>query len=464
MSYSELNAGDLAFLEGLLTPARLLAGEAVGEDYCHDEMNGVSARPGAVCFAQSVEEISAVMRHAYRRELPVVVRGSGSGLVGGAVALCGGIMIVTTGMNRILELDLENLTLTVEPGVLLMDIVKYLDPLGLFYPPDPGEKSATIGGNIATNAGGMRAVKYGVTRDYIRALTCVLPDGEVIRLGGKTVKTSSGYDLKDLVCGSEGTLAVVAQAVLKLLPKPRHTVSLLVPYADYETAIASVPRIVASRATPTAVEFMERRAILMAQEYLKKGFPDTDYPAYLLMTFDGSTKAQVCADYEAAASLCLDELGAEDVFVIDTEERYDMVWSARGVLLEAIKASTGEMDECDVVVPRSSVAELLAFAAALSEKHGLRMPSFGHAGDGNMHIYLCRDELDRAEFERRKGLVFDELYEKARALGGQVSGEHGIGCAKRPYLMRSLGREYALMRGIKRVFDEKNILNPGKVI
>ncbi|MCE5234999.1 MAG: FAD-binding oxidoreductase [Eubacteriales bacterium] len=464
MSYSKMDERDFAFLSDLLPASRLLLGGGIGEDYCHDEMNGVFARPDAVCFAETTGEVSAILRYAHARTLPVVARGSGSGLVGGAVALYGGILLVTTGMNRILELDRENLTLTVEAGVLLLELNRYLEEQGLFYPPDPGEKSATIGGNIATNAGGMRAVKYGVTRDYIRALTCVLPDGEVVTLGGKTAKMSSGYDLKDLICGSEGTLAVVTQAVLKLLPKPRHTVSLLVPYADFETAIESVPKIIASRATPTAIEFMERHAIRMAQDYMKKEFPDTNFPAYLLMTFDGSTKEQVRADYEAVAELCLDELRAKDVFLIDTEERHEMVWSARGVLLEAIKASTTEMDECDVVVPRSRIAELMRFSAEVEKKHRLRMPSFGHAGDGNVHIYLCRDDLAKDDFERRKARVFDELYQKAHELGGQVSGEHGIGYAKRPYLLRCLGRERELMRGIKRVFDEKNILNPGKVI
>lgn len=462
--YKKFEKADYENILTLIPKDRVYYGEEITEDYCHDELGGAYGKPDIIVFVKSTEEVSAIMKYAYANNIPVVVRGSGTGLVGAAVALYNGIMICTTMMNNILELDEKNLTLTVEPGVLLLEINKYLEDKNLLYPPDPGEKSATIAGNISTNAGGMRAVKYGVTRDYVRELTLVLPNGEITKVGGKTVKDCSGYDLKGLICGSEGTLAIVTEAVLKLVPKPMHSISLLVPFDTLEGAIESVPRIIASRAIPTAIEFMERETILFAEEYNGKKFPDTSYPAYILMTFDGSTKAGVLADYEYVADLVLNELGAKDVFIVDTDERNEMVWTARGVFLEAIKGSTTEMDECDVVVPRDKVAAFIKYTYEVSEKYGVRMPSFGHAGDGNLHIYICKDELTDEAFKKVLDDVFNDLYNKAEEFGGKVSGEHGIGYAKREYLVRTLGVKHEIMKGIKKVFDEKNILNPDKVI
>jgi len=439
--------------------------EHISPDYSHDELGAeAEGYPDAVVFPLTTEEVSAVMKYAYEQEIPVVARGSGTGLVGASVALHGGIMMDFTRMNKIIELDAENLTVTVQPGVLLMELSKFVEDNDLFYPPDPGEKSATIGGNISTNAGGMRAVKYGVTRDYVRGLTVVMPNGDVMELGGKSVKNSSGYNLTQLVCGSEGTLCVITEAILKLLPLPKVTVSLLIPFPDAASAIGTVPKIIRSKAIPTAIEFMERQTILYAEEYLGKRFPDTSAPAYLLLTFDGSSMEQVEAEYEATARLCLSE-GALDVFLVDTEERKGSVWSARGAFLEAIKASTDEMDECDVVVPRRSVAEFVLYTHTLSEEVGIRLPGFGHAGDGNLHIYLCRDGLDETEWKRRRDAAFDALYKKADELSGFVSGEHGIGYAKREYLKRQISPEQMeLMKRIRQAFDPKGLLNPDKVL
>jgi glycolate oxidase len=372
-------------------------------------------------------------------------------------------MLDLTLMNHFLELDEENMTLTLEPGVLLMEVGKYVEEAGLFYPPDPGEKTATIGGNISTNAGGMRAVKYGVTRDYIRGLEVVLPNGDVINLGGKVVKTSSGYSLKDLICGAEGTLGVVTKAILRLLPLPKHKISLLVPFPDLPSAIKAVPSVIRASSVPTAVEFMEREVILAAEEFLARKFPDNSSDAYLLLTYDGASREEVELAWEEAADICL-ECGAIDVFISNTQERNESIWAARGAFLEAIKGSTTEMDECDVVVPRRSVAEFVLYSHALQEKHNIRIRSFGHAGDGNLHIYVLRDDLDDAAWENKLAAVFADLYSKADSLGGKVSGEHGIGCAKKPYLADSLSSdEKAVMAGIKAAFDPANILNPGKL-
>lgn len=433
------------------------------EDYSHDELGTVANYPEVLMRVLSTEEVSAIMKYAYEQNIPVVVRGSGTGLVGACVPIYGGIMLETTLMNHILELDTENLTVTVEPGVLLMELSKFVEENDLFYPPDPGEKSATIAGNISTNAGGMRAVKYGVTRDYVRGLTVVMPNGEVLELGGKIVKNSSGYSLKDLVIGSEGTLCVITRAVLKLLPLPKKTLSLLVPFDTFTEAAAVVPKIIKSKAIPTAIEFMERQTILFAEDFLGKKFPDTKSNAYILLTFDGNTKEQVEAEYEVVADLCLSE-GAKDVYIVDTDERKDSVWSARGAFLEAIKASTTEMDECDVVVPRNRVAEFINYTHDLEKELNIRIPSFGHAGDGNLHLYICRDELGQKEWKEMLDTAMDKLYAKSLEFDGLVSGEHGIGYAKRKYLFNDYGEyEMGLMDGIKHAFDPKNILNPKKV-
>lgn len=463
MDYKKVDEKDVEYLRTLVDADRILVGDEISEDYSHDELGTVANYPEVLMRVLSTEEVSAIMKYAYEQNIPVVVRGSGTGLVGACVPIYGGIMLETTLMNNILELDTENLTVTVEPGVLLMELSKFVEENDLFYPPDPGEKSATIAGNISTNAGGMRAVKYGVTRDYVRGLTVVMPNGEVLELGGKIVKNSSGYSLKDLVIGSEGTLCVITRAVLKLLPLPKKTLSLLVPFDTFTEAAAVVPKIIKSKAIPTAIEFMERQTILFAEDFLGKKFPDTKSNAYILLTFDGNTKEQVEAEYEVVADLCLSE-GAKDVYIVDTDERKDSVWSARGAFLEAIKASTTEMDECDVVVPRNRVAEFINYTHDLEKELNIRIPSFGHAGDGNLHLYICRDELDQKEWEKMLDTAMDKLYAKSLEFDGLVSGEHGIGYAKRKYLFNDYGEyEMGLMDGIKHAFDPKNILNPKKV-
>lgn len=464
MEYKKVDPADLAYLISILGEERVFTGEAINEDYSHDELGGISRMPDALVEVASVDEVSGIMKYAYENRIPVVARGSGTGLVGGSVPVFGGIMINLSKMNRILELDEENLTLTLEPGVLLMEISKFVEDHDLFYPPDPGEKSATIGGNISTNAGGMRAVKYGVTRDYIRGLEVVLPNGEILNVGGKVVKNSSGYSIKDLICGSEGTLGIVTKAILKLIPLPKKTVSLLIPFPNLSMAIGTVPKIVKSKAAPTAIEFMQREVILAAEEFLGKKFPDNSSDAYLLLTFDGNSLKEIEKSYEMVADICLEE-GALDVFLVDTEERKEVVWSARGAFLEAVKAATTDMDECDVVVPRNKVAEFIQYTDALQKQFDVRIRSFGHAGDGNLHVYVLKDALSDEAWELKLDEVFAAMYSKSVELKGLVSGEHGIGYAKKRYLFEQYGSEYVeLMKNIKLAFDPKNILNPGKII
>ena len=461
--YHQMTDADISALKELVAPERVLCRKEISADYSHDELGGIEAYPEALVRVESTEEVSRVMRYASEHHIPVVARGSGTGLVGAAVALHGGIMIEMRGMNRILELDEENLTVTVESGVLLMELAAFSEEHDFLYPPDPGEKSATIGGNISTNAGGMRAVKYGVTRDYVRGLTVVLPSGEILHLGGKVVKNSTGYSLLNLMIGAEGTLGIITEAILKLVPLPKASVSLLVPFQSMEDAIRTVPQIIKSKCSLTAIEFFERNTVLFAEEYLGKKFPDTSFPAYLLLTVDGNDKGVVENELSAVADLCINA-GAPDAYIVDTEERKESVWKPRGAFLEAIKASTSEMDECDVVVPRNKVAEFIEYTHLLGRNLEIRIPSFGHAGDGNLHVYICRDDRDEETWKSKLSLAFEKMYEKARELGGKVSGEHGIGYAKKAYMAEELGEtQIALMRGIKEVFDPTHILNPDKL-
>ena len=461
--YNKVNSEDLIKLKNIAGEQNVIFGDDINPDYAHDELGGVERMPEVLIRVHTTEEISEIMKYAYQRTIPVTVRGSGTGLVGAAVPVEGGILLETTQMNKILELDADTLTVTVQPGVLLMELAAFCEENDFLYPPDPGEKSATIGGNISTNAGGMRAVKYGVTRDYVRGLTVVTPNGEIMKLGGKIAKNSSGYSLKDLVVGSEGTLCIITEAILKLVPLPKVSVSLLVPFPDMKSAIESVPKIFGSKITPTAIEYMSRDTILFSEDYLGKKFPDTKNDAYILLTFDGNTDEQVDNDMKVVADLCL-EIGALDAYIVDTEERKKSVWSARGAFLEAIKASTTEMDECDVVVPVNKIDAFIKFTHQLSAEMNVRIPSFGHAGDGNLHIYICRDELDNEKWTEILKICFDRMYKKAEEMGGLVSGEHGIGYAKKGYLKKQYRTsQIELMKGIKSVFDPKNILNPGKI-
>jgi glycolate oxidase len=464
MSYKKIDQSDLNYIKSIINdPERVLYGEDINEEYSHDELSDTVSYPDIVIKITSAQEASKILEYAYENNIPVTPRGSGTGLVGSSVAMEHGIMIDTTLMNHVLELDEDNLTVTVEPGVLLMELSAYVQDRELFYPPDPGEKSATIGGNISTNAGGMRAVKYGVTRDYVRGLEVVLPNGTVVEFGGKVVKNSTGYALKDLMVGSEGTLGLITKATLKLLPLPKKAISLLIPFPSLEAAIRTVPKIVKSKSAPTAIEFMQREVIMDAEKYLGKKFPDNSADAYLLLKFDGNSTEEVEKAYESAAKICLEQ-GALDILISDTNEREESIWKARGAFLEAIKGSTTYMDEVDVVVPRSCVNEMVEYIHSLHKEVNIRIKSFGHAGDGNLHAYILKDDLSEEEWKSRMEAAMDKIYGKARELKGQVSGEHGIGYAKKPYLFESVDpAAVELMKGIKKAFDPKNILNPRKV-
>ncbi|MBS4960380.1 MAG: FAD-binding oxidoreductase [Clostridiales bacterium] len=450
-------------------PGRVYVGEDINVDYSHDEMPGYGKfMPDVVVDAVSTEEVAAIMKICNDNLIPVVPRGAGTGLVGGAVAIAGGVMISTTKMNKILGYDEANMTVDVQAGVLLNDLAEDALKRGYLYPPDPGEKFATLGGNVSTNAGGMRAVKYGVTRQYVRSMTVVLPTGEIVKFGRNVAKTSSGYSLLHLMIGSEGTLGLITEMTLKLIPAPKETISLIVPFEDLATAIHTVPVVMSSRLNPQAIEFMEKQIVRDSEAYLKKEvFPrvidGVEAGAYLLMTFDGDNMEQLEELTERASEVVL-EAGAIDVLVADTPELKRNAWAARSSLLEALESTTEELDECDVVVPIDKIPEFIVFADEMQRKYDIRIVTFGHAGDGNVHVDIARDKLNEEDWKAKNNGAQAEMYKKAVELGGMVSGEHGIGHGKIDYLKESLGEtSIRLMQGIKDTFDPNGILNPGKV-
>lgn len=452
-----------------IAPGKVITGDSINPDYAKDEMPiyGTGA-PEVLIEATSTEAVSSIVKLCYEHSIPVVPRGAGTGLTGAGVAHQGGVMIDMTKMNRILEYDMENFVVRVQPGVLLNDLAEDAQKRGLLYAPDPGEKFATLGGNVATNAGGMRAVKYGATRDYVRAMTVVLPTGEVVKLGATVSKTSTGYSLINMLIGSEGTLGIITELTLKLLAKPAADISLIIPYENLEECIATVPLFFLNHLQPQALEFMEREIVLSSERYLGRSiFPQehdgVEIGAYLLVTFDGDSAEALESVVEKAAEVVL-EAGAIDVLIADTPAKKKDAWAARSSFLEAIEAETKLLDECDVVVPVNQIAKYLTYVNGVGQKYDFAVKSFGHAGDGNLHIYTCSNDMEEDEFKRQVDEFMWDIYRKAQEVGGLLSGEHGIGYGKMTYLSELSGPvSMRLMEGIKEVFDPKMIMNPGKV-
>ena len=448
---------------------RFQYGDQVKPEYSHDEMPIYGKYlPEAVCLPETTEEVSDIMRVCSENRIPVTVRGTGTGLVGGCVPVHGGIVVSTEKMNKILSYDMNNMVVHTQPGVLLCDLAADALAHGLMYPPDPGEKTATLGGNVSTNAGGMRAVKYGVTRDYVLAMTVVLPSGEIMKLGKTVCKTSSGYSLLHLMVGSEGTLGIITELTLKLIPKPIKDVSLILPFRDIATAIASVPAIKLANLDPQSIEFMERDIVDSSAAFTGNAvFPTVvngkEAGAYILVTLVGDSEAELTMKMDRLGEVA-EQVGAYDVLVVWTDSLKKDVWAARSAFLTVIEAETRLLDEMDVVVPVDRIAEFLVYTHDEAEAQGVYVRSFGHAGDGNLHIYCCSNDLEEDEFKRRVKALMDKCYAKCTEFEGQVSGEHSIGHAKKEYLRESVGdTAYSIMGQIKKVFDPDGILNPGKV-
>ncbi len=469
--FKKLDPVSLEGLRRIVGEADVLIDPERIEDYSHDEFSLAEIRhlPEAVVRPETREEVAAVLKLASAGRLPVTPRGGATGLCGGCVPSFGGIVLSLERMNRVVEIDRENQMAVVEPGVTLRDFDAAVEQAGLAFPPHPGDESAMMGGLVATNAGGSRAVKYGGIRNYVRGLEVVIPRGDIVRLGGKLLKSSTGYSLLHLMIGSEGTLGVITQATIQLLPAATRTRSLVIPYEDIRSAIGTVPRLSGRSIQPLAVEFIEREVIRITEDHLNLRWPTTAGRTCLLVILDASSDEEMDRLSQSVAEVCL-AAGALDVFVADTPGKQATVLEIRSKIYEAIKSQTIEI--LDISIPRAEIPGHVERIREVSARYAMWLPTFGHAADGNVHTHIMKARYEdgrmvplpedewRAKFEE----VRRELYADGLERGGVISGEHGIGLVKKPFLSLALDAgQIELMRGIKRLFDPDGILNPGKI-
>lgn len=429
--------------------------------YGYDSTPGMQRLPDVAVFPTGTDKVRAALEVAKNEGLPIVPRGSGTGLSGGSVPAQGGMVLGLTRMNRILEIDQENLTATAEAGVITLDFFNMASQNGLFYPPDPGsQKISTLGGNVAENAGGLRGLKYGVTRDYVMGLTVVFPDGSIIKTGGKSVKDVAGYSLSDLMVGSEGTLGIITEITVKLIPPPQDKRTFLAYFNDIRTAGEAVSNIISAKIIPSTLEIMDKTTLNCVEDFTNIGLP-RDIAALLLIEVDGHPA--VVKDEADSVQRILQAVKAAEIHIANDASEADRLAAARRTALSALARISPTTILEDATVPRSHLAETFAEIGRLTDKYGLKVGTFGHAGDGNLHPTVLTDERDQEEMHKVE-TFFSELYDKVLAIGGTVSGEHGIGMAKKEYLRRQIGEGGVnVMRRIKRSFDPKGLLNPGKI-
>jgi len=449
-------------LTAIVGRKNVFVGDEIPEEYTHDESLTVKpSLPEIVVKPQSTEEVVKILKLANEKRIPVTPRGGGTGLSGGCVPVFGGVLLSLERMNRILEIDTENFVAVVEAGVILAELYKAVQAHGLYYPIYPGEETATIGGNVATNAGGMRAVKYGVTRHFVLGLEAVLPTGEIIKAGGKYVKVSSGYDLTQLLVGSEGTLAIVTKVILKLLPRPQATTTLLVPFGELRNGINVVPIILKSGIVPVTIEFLEKLGFDAMESYTGKKVPlnnrvRNEAEAFLLIIVEGKNSEEAFRNAESISEICMKH-GAIDVFIPSREKAGRELLEMREKIYYAAR-DAGATDLLDIVVPRGEIPKFVEQIHEISEKHGTVITGAGHAGDGNIHLAIFeQDSLKLAKITK-------EIYIVGETLGGAVSAEHGIGYIRKKYLLEMEDKnKIELMKRIKAAFDPNGILNPGKI-
>ncbi|HEY9510810.1 MAG TPA: FAD-linked oxidase C-terminal domain-containing protein [Verrucomicrobiae bacterium] len=449
-------------LRHVLGPQNVLTAKEDLIPYSFDGTAALKQMPGCVVFATNTDQISAVLKLASASRTPVVTRGSGTGLSGGSLPVPDGIVLCLIKMDRILELDRANLTLLAEAGVTTQKIFDAANGAELFYPPDPGSmKISTIGGNVAENSGGLRGLKYGVTRNYVMGLEVVLPDGEILFTGNKCVKDVAGYSLKDLFIGSEGTLGVITKVLLKLIPKPAARKTLVATFAQMDQAAQAVSDIIAARIIPCTLEFLDRMTIRCVEDFAKIGLP-LDCEALLLIETDGHPAA--VEEETAKMESIVRNAGAREIRVAKNEAEAIQLAGARRSAFSALARIAPTTILEDVTVPRSELATMVRFVETTAKKFQLRVGTFGHMGDGNLHPTFLTDERNREEMHRVDE-AFKEIFAEAIRLGGTITGEHGIGVAKKSFLPQFAGTaQMRVMRELKRAFDPENILNPGKIL
>lgn len=429
--------------------------------YSFDATPQFQSMPDAVIAPRSKEEVSQIVKICNTHRIPIVPRGSGTNLCAGTCPTEGGIVLLFKHMNRILEIDEENLTITVQPGVITLDLIHAAEEKGLFYPPDPSSmKISTIGGNINENSGGLRGLKYGVTRDYVMALEVVLANGDIIRTGGKLAKDVAGYDLTRLFVGSEGTLGIITEATLKLIPAPETKKTVLALYQDIDSAAQTVSNIIAHKIIPTTLEFLDQPTIQVIEDFAKIGLP-VHAKAVLLIEQDGTEEA-VRRDIAVIEEICK-KGNAVSVQTAQTESEAENLREARRTALSALARLKPTTILEDATVPRSEIAELVKAINTIAEKHQISICTFGHAGDGNLHP-TCTTDVRNSQEMKRVEQAFEDIFKKAVELGGTITGEHGVGEMKAPYLELKLGKAgIAAMKAVKQALDPNNIMNPGKI-
>jgi glycolate oxidase len=466
MPFQKIRTEDIAFFNTILEDKYVLADEENLNRCASDQTEDLHYLPEIVLQAGTTEEVSSIMKYCNAHNIPVTPRGAGTGLSGGALPVHGGVLLDMKRFNKILHVDKRNFQVTTEPGVITQELQEHLKAEGLFYPPDPASKgSCFIGGNVAENSGGPRAVKYGVVKDYVLNLEMVLPNGEVIWTGANVLKNSTGYNLTQLVVGSEGTLGIITKIVLRLIPAVKHDLLLLVPFRSAVEACAAVNAIFLAGYTPSALEFMERDALEWSMKHVQStgvNLPE-DIAAHLLIEVDGNHMDELYRDAEAIAQL-VQQYDIDEVLFADSHEQKQMLWTLRRKVGEAVKSNSIYKEE-DTVVPRAELPELLQIIKDLGREYGFQSVCYGHAGDGNLHVNIVKGNMSDEDWKHRLPQGIRKLFKEVVRMGGTLSGEHGIGLVQREYMDIAFNKvQMGLMRQIKNVFDPNGILNPGKIL
>ncbi len=468
MSFNKLTSVLIEQLQSIADDDAVLFDDVSLKKYSSDETEDLSFLPEVIVKPQSAEEISKVLKLCYENNIPVTPRGAGTGLSGGALPVFGGVVLSCEKLNRILQIDERNLQVVTEPGVITEVLQNAVKEKGLFYPPDPASRgSCFIGGNIAENSGGPKAVKYGVVKDYVLNLEMVLPNGEIIWTGVNVLKNATGYNLTQLVVGSEGTLGIVTKIVLKLIPYPPFDLLMLVPFSTAEKACEAVAAVFHAGVTPSAMEFMERDAIDWTLKFVQNiKMPVTENSessqAYLLIEVDGNDMDVLYKEAEKIA-IVLEKFSCGEILLADTAQQKSDLWKLRRSIAEAVRAHSVYKEE-DTVVPRAELPALLKGVKEIGKKHGFKSVCYGHAGDGNLHVNIIRGDLSETEWNEKLPKGIREIFQLVVRLGGTLSGEHGIGWVQKPYMDIAFNpTQIQLMKQIKNVFDPKGIMNPGKI-
>ena len=464
MIYSKINNNDVLFFQKAISDKNVFLDDTTLDEYSHDETEDLKFYPSIVLKPNNTNEISAILKYCNERIIPVTPCGARTGLSGGSLPIMGGVVLSTENLNSIISIDERNMQATVEPGVINQIFRDTVEQKGLFYPPDPASKgSSFLGGNLAENSGGPKALKYGVTKDYVLNLEVVLPTGEIIWTGANVLKNSTGYDLTSLMVGSEGTLGVITKIVFKLISLPTKDITLLVPFDSAENACKAVSAIFICGITPSALEFIERDAIDWTIKYTDINMKIEDnVQAHLLIEVDGNDIEQLYVDCEKISDV-LNNFNCGDILIADSNEQKDRLWKMRRLVGEAVKSNSIYKEE-DTVVPRAELPKLLKGVKKIGEKYGFQSVCYGHAGDGNLHVNIIKGDMSDKKWNNELCKGIREIFTLTKNLGGTISGEHGIGLVQKPYIDIVFSKkEIEIQKEIKKIFDPNNILNPGKI-